>query len=60
MTNKSYVRTDAAIYYKRDNYRAAINIKNLFDTDYFVSAQNLNRIIPGDPLTIQGTISWQF
>ena len=56
----SYVRTDAAIYYKRDNYRAAINIKNLFDTDYFVSAQNVNRIIPGDPLTIQGTISWQF
>ncbi|MBD2561568.1 MULTISPECIES: TonB-dependent siderophore receptor [Nostoc] len=56
----SYVRTDAAIYYKRDNYRAAINIKNLFDTDYFVSAQNINRIIPGDPLTIQGTISWQF
>ncbi|MDZ7960272.1 MAG: TonB-dependent siderophore receptor [Aulosira sp. DedQUE10] len=56
----SYVRTDAAIYYKRDNYRAAINIKNLFDTDYFVSAQNVNRIVPGDPLTIQGTISWQF
>ncbi|MBN4005220.1 TonB-dependent siderophore receptor [Nostoc sp. LPT] len=56
----SYVRTDAAIYYKRDNYRAAINIKNLFDTDYFVSAQNVNRIIPGDPLRIQGTISWQF
>ncbi|MEH2333118.1 TonB-dependent siderophore receptor [Nostoc sp.] len=56
----SYIRTDAAIYYKRDNYRAAINIKNLFDSDYFVSAQNVNRIIPGDPLTIQGTISWQF
>ncbi|MEH2042435.1 TonB-dependent siderophore receptor [Nostoc sp.] len=56
----SYIRIDAAIYYKRDNYRAAINIKNLFDTDYFVSAQNVNRIIPGDPLTIQGTISWQF
>ncbi|MBW4569124.1 MAG: TonB-dependent siderophore receptor [Tolypothrix carrinoi HA7290-LM1] len=56
----SYIRTDAAIYYKGDNYRAAINIKNLFDTDYFVSAQNVNRIIPGDPLTIQGTISWQF
>ncbi|WP_138500709.1 TonB-dependent siderophore receptor [Nostoc sp. PA-18-2419] len=56
----SYIRTDAAIYYKRDNYRAAINIRNLFDTDYFVSAQNLNRIIPGDPLTIQGTITWQF
>ena len=55
-----YIRTDAAIYYIRDKFRAAINIKNLFDVDYFVSAQNLNRIIPGEPFIVQGTISWQF
>ena len=56
----SYIRIDAAIYYQRDNYRAAINIKNLFNADYFVSAQNINRIIPSDPLIIQGTISFEF
>jgi iron complex outermembrane recepter protein len=55
-----YTRADASIFYKRDNFRAAINIRNLFDVDYFVSAQNRNRVIPGDPLTVQGTISWQF
>ncbi|KAB8315462.1 TonB-dependent siderophore receptor [Tolypothrix campylonemoides VB511288] len=55
-----YTRTDATVFYKRDNFRAAINIRNLFDVDYFVSAQNRNRIIPGDPLTVVGTISWQF
>ncbi|HCF25640.1 MAG TPA: hypothetical protein DEV81_00080, partial [Cyanobacteria bacterium UBA11049] len=27
----SYFRTDAAIFYRRDNWRAAINIRNLFD-----------------------------
>ncbi|GJD15228.1 ferrichrome iron receptor [Rivularia sp. IAM M-261] len=55
-----YTRTDAAIFYKRDNFRASLNIRNLFDVDYFVSAQNRNRVLPGDPLTVQGTISWQF
>jgi iron complex outermembrane recepter protein len=55
-----YTRTDAAIFYRRDNFRAAINIRNLFDIDYFVSAQNRNRVVPGDPLTVVGTISWQF
>ncbi|BAZ20905.1 ferrichrome iron receptor [Kalymmatonema gypsitolerans NIES-4073] len=55
-----YTRTDAAIFYKRNNFRAALNVRNLFDVDYFVSAQNRNRIIPGEPLTVLGTISWQF
>ncbi|MBD6619068.1 TonB-dependent receptor [Komarekiella sp. 'clone 1'] len=55
-----YTRTDASIFYKRDNFRAALNIQNLFDVDYFVSAQNRNRVLPGDPLTVQGTISWEF
>jgi iron complex outermembrane recepter protein len=55
-----YTRTDASIFYKRDKFRASLNIRNLFDVDYWVSAQNRNRVIPGDPLTVQGTISWQF
>ncbi|WP_414526611.1 TonB-dependent siderophore receptor [Nodularia chucula] len=55
-----YTRTDAAIFYKRDNFRAALNIRNLFDVDYFVSAQNRARVFPGDPFTVVGTVSWQF
>ena len=27
----SYFRTDAAIFYKRDNFRAALNFRNLFN-----------------------------
>lgn len=30
----SYFRTDAAIFYKPDQFRAALNFRNLFDVDY--------------------------
>ncbi|MHC5613446.1 MAG: TonB-dependent siderophore receptor [Nostoc sp.] len=56
----SYVRTDAAIFYKRDRFRAAINFKNLFNVDYFDSARNQLNVYYGDPFAVQGTISWQF
>ncbi|MHC5721738.1 MAG: TonB-dependent receptor domain-containing protein, partial [Nostoc sp.] len=28
-----YLRTDAAIYYRKNGFNAGINIRNLFDTD---------------------------
>lgn len=56
----SYLRTDAAIFYEKDRFRAALNFKNLFNIDYFESAGNINRVILGDPFTVQGTIYWQF
>jgi iron complex outermembrane receptor protein len=56
----SYLRTDTAIFYKRDNWRAALNVRNLFGVDYFESSFNRNRLFAGEDLTIQGTISWQF
>ena len=56
----SYLTTDAAIFYRRNNLRAAINIKNLFNIDYFESAFNRNRVFPASPLTVQGSISWTF
>jgi iron complex outermembrane recepter protein len=60
-TLPSYLRTDAAIYYKRDNWRAAINIENLFGVRYFESFNfGRNTVIPGAPLTVIGTISFEF
>ncbi|BAY91137.1 MULTISPECIES: TonB-dependent receptor [unclassified Tolypothrix] len=56
----SYLRTDAAIYYNRDKFRVALNFKNLFDVEYFEYAVNSTRVNYGQPLTIQGTVSWQF
>lgn len=55
----SYVTTDLAAFYERDNFRAAINIRNLFDETYFVGFSR-NRVSYGEPFTIQGTLSWQF
>lgn len=60
-TVPDYLRTDAAIYYRRDNFNAAINIRNLFNVDYISNADN-GRIFlqSGAPLTIIGSISWEF
>ncbi|MBD2775197.1 TonB-dependent receptor [Iningainema sp. BLCCT55] len=59
-TLPNYTRVDAAVYYNYGNLRAALNIKNLFDTRYFESAQSRTQIFPGAPLTILGTISLEF
>ncbi|WP_138502814.1 TonB-dependent siderophore receptor [Nostoc sp. PA-18-2419] len=56
----SYLRTDAAIFYKRNRFRAALNFRNLFDVDYFETSFNRYRVFYGDPLTVQGTISFEF
>jgi iron complex outermembrane receptor protein len=56
----SYLRTDAAIFYKRDRFRAALNFRNLFDVTYFESAFSSNRVFYGEPFAVQGTISWEF
>ncbi|WP_375473919.1 hypothetical protein [uncultured Nostoc sp.] len=39
---------------------AALNFKNLFDVDYFESADRRVNVFYGDPFTVQGTISWKF
>ncbi|NDJ17707.1 TonB-dependent siderophore receptor [Myxacorys almedinensis] len=56
----SYLTTDAAIFYKKDRFRAAINVRNLFDVDYFEGSFNRNRVFYGAPFTVEGTISWTF
>ena len=56
----SYLRTDAAIFYKRDQFRAALNIRNLFNIDYLEASFNEFRVFRGDPFTVQGTISFEF
>jgi len=54
----SYVRTDASIFYQRNNWRAAVNFKNLFDTKYYESQTFF--IVPAAPLTVLGNISFDF
>ncbi|KAM3114374.1 TonB-dependent siderophore receptor [Phormidesmis sp. 146-33] len=57
---KDYLRTDAAIYYRRDRLKAAINVRNLFDVDYASFAFRPSVVQRGAPFTITGSISWEF
>ncbi|MEH2122261.1 TonB-dependent siderophore receptor [Nostoc sp.] len=56
-TVSSYVRTDAAIFYKQDNWQLGLNFKNLFNKRYF---ETDGFIQPGEPLTVLGSISVRF
>lgn len=52
----SYVRTDAAIFYRRNNWDVALNLKNLFNVNYIQTGFNT----PGAPFTVVGSVSVQF
>ncbi len=59
-TLPNYLRTDAAIFYKRGRFRTALNVKNLFDVEYFENSNSDFAVYPGEPLTLEGTVSWEF
>ena len=57
----SYTRTDASIFYRRDNWRAAVNFKNLFDIDYINAPAGFDGILePGIPFTVSAGLSVEF
>ncbi|MBD2253826.1 TonB-dependent siderophore receptor [Nostoc parmelioides] len=57
----SFVRTDASVFYKRDNWRAALNIRNLFDNTYFTGSDGGRLgIYYGEPLTLIGSFAIEF
>ncbi|NEQ42349.1 MAG: TonB-dependent siderophore receptor [Leptolyngbya sp. SIOISBB] len=59
---EDYFLTNASISYQRDNWRAGLNFRNLFDVDYIDSSEG-SRVIevrPGEGLTIIGSIAVEF
>ncbi|MEM9245130.1 MAG: hypothetical protein AAGA67_05250 [Cyanobacteria bacterium P01_F01_bin.153] len=50
------------IAYKRDNWRAALNFRNLFDVEYIEGTTSGNRltIFPGAGFTVVGSFSITF
>lgn len=58
VTLPSYFRTDASLFYRRDNWRAAINIKNLFDVEYY-NTQGFF-ITPQAPFTVLANVTLEF
>ncbi|MFQ4136763.1 TonB-dependent siderophore receptor [Nodosilinea sp. PGN35] len=55
-----YTRTDASIFYRRENFRAGLNLENLFNVTYFEAAESPLRVFYGAPFTVRGTVSWSF
>lgn len=59
----SYFLTNAALFYRTGQWRFAINVKNLFDVDYVQSLSQASRTrgnYPGEPLTVIGSVSFEF
>ncbi|MEM8677692.1 MAG: TonB-dependent receptor [Cyanobacteria bacterium P01_G01_bin.67] len=55
-----YTRVDAAISYERENYRAAVNFRNIFNIDYIDAADGTTELFPGSPFEVNGTVSVKF
>ncbi|MEM8545455.1 MAG: TonB-dependent siderophore receptor, partial [Cyanobacteria bacterium P01_H01_bin.119] len=62
VTLPSYLRTDAALFYRRDNWRAQVNVENLFNVSYFSSATFNSRLLanPGAPFGVSLSVSVEF
>ncbi|MEH2424807.1 MAG: TonB-dependent siderophore receptor [Nostoc sp.] len=59
-TIPSYFLTDAALYYRNNNFSIGLNLNNIFNVRYYeASFDYLQRIIPGRPYTAQLTVKWE-
>lgn len=60
-TLAGYTRYDAAIYGKlSENLRLQVNLENLTNKEYALSAHNNNNIVPGSPFTGRATLTYNF
>lgn len=58
-TVPGYLRTDASIFYRWGQFRTALNVRNLFDIDYFEKGDS-GSVYYGAPFSVEGTIRWEF
>jgi iron complex outermembrane receptor protein len=58
----NYFLTNAAIFYRRNNWQANLNIDNLFDVGYIesVGSSRTYGILPGNPFTLRASVSVEF
>jgi iron complex outermembrane recepter protein len=57
----SYFLTNAAIFYRRDNWKLALNFKNLFDINYYPGTPfGRTSLTVGEPFTMIGSVSITF
>ncbi|HVR82530.1 MAG TPA: TonB-dependent receptor, partial [Luteimonas sp.] len=61
VTLKSYTRYDAAVFFTLNpQVELQLNVENLFDKQYFVSAHNDNNITPGSPRAAHLSVTLKF
>lgn len=61
VTLPGFVRFDAAVYYTLNkNVQLQLNVENLFDKQYYASANSNTNIAPGAPITANAGISLKF
>ncbi len=57
----SFTTVDAAVFWKiNDNLRAQVNVENIFNEGYYISAHNNNNITPGAPTTAYVSLTSNF
>ncbi|PZD72626.1 Ferrichrome-iron receptor [Acaryochloris thomasi RCC1774] len=59
----SYFLTNAALFYKRDKWKFALNFRNIFNIDYIADTSSPVRVRgndPGAPFTVIGSVSVEF
>jgi catecholate siderophore receptor len=58
---KGYTRYDAAVFFDvSKNLGLQLNLENIFDKKYFVSANNDNNITPGSPRAAYLSVNFAF
>lgn len=55
-----YTRYDATMFYNVKRYHAALNVKNLTNVKYYEGSQSVTAIMPGAPISVQGTVGVRF
>lgn len=57
----SFVRFDAAIFYRiNQNFRAQLNVENVFDRYYYATAHSNTNITPGSPRAFRFSVTTNF
>ena len=55
-----FVTFDAALQYRRKRWEYDLNVYNLFNRQYWVSAIDDTQVYPGAPINVAGTIRYRF
>jgi len=52
--------TDVSLSYRRGSVNYGIRIANVFDKAWFSAGDAPDRVMPGNPLNVSGSVSWTF